>query len=66
MGFVPKQTRKKANACYMTIYITVEMRDKLEGIAAEYDTSLNNVVVSMMEQCLAEDAEESPDGGQNE
>ena len=65
MGFVPKQTRKKTNACYMTIYITVEMRDKLEEIAAEYETSLNNVVVSMMEKCLAENEEDSEGGGQN-
>ena len=65
MGFVPKQTRKKANACYMTIYITVEMRDKLEEIAAEYETSLNNVVVSMMEQCLADNEKGSTGGGPN-
>lgn len=65
MGFVPKQTRKKTNACYMTIYITVEMRDKLEDIAAEYETSLNNVVVSMMEQCLTDNEKGSASGGQN-
>ena len=65
MGFVPKQTRKKTNACYMTIYITVEMRDKLEDIAAEYETSLNNVVVSMMEQCLTDNEKGSASGVQN-
>ena len=57
MGFVPKRTGKKVDTCYMTLYITVDMREELSRIAAEYGTSLNNVVVSMIKQCMAQDEE---------
>lgn len=58
MGFVPKRSGKKVDTCYMTLYITVDMREELSRIAAEYSTSLNNVVVSMIKYCMAQDEEE--------
>lgn len=66
MGFVPKRTGKKVDTCYMTLYITVDMREKLSRIAAEYDTSLNNVVVSMIKHCMAQDEEKLTAGNEED
>ena len=52
MAFVPKKTRKKVEASYKTIYLRQSMIQKIEQIARDNDTSFNNVVVSMIEQCL--------------
>lgn len=57
MPFVPKKTRKKVEAGYKTIYLRQNLIDELEKIAAENDTSFNNVVVSMIERCLDEEGE---------
>lgn len=54
MPFVPKKTRKKVEAGYKTIYLRQSLIDELEKIAQENNTSFNNVVVSMIEQCLEE------------
>ena len=55
MAFVPKQTKKKVEACYKTIYLKQTLIDQIDKIAKENDTSFNNVVVSMIESCLQED-----------
>ena len=55
MVFVPKQTKKKVEAGYKTIYHKQTLIDQIDKIAKENDTSFNNVVVSMIESCLQED-----------
>lgn len=52
MPFNPKKTRKKVEAGYKTIYLHQNLIDAIEKIAKDNDTSFNNVVVSMIEQCL--------------
>lgn len=54
MSFVPKQTRKKVEAGYKTIYLRQSLIDQIERIAKDNETSFNNVVVSMIERCLEE------------
>lgn len=60
MPFVPKKTRKKVESRYKTIYLCQEIIEALEKIAQKNNTSFNNVVVSMIEQCLEEN-EDEPD-----
>ena len=57
MPFVPKKTANKKKAGYKTIYLSQELIDAINKIAADYHTSFNNVVVSMIESCLEEDSE---------
>lgn len=45
---------------YKTIYLRQEIIEALEKIAQKNNTSFNNVVVSMIEQCLEEN-EDEPD-----
>ena len=52
--FVPKKTQEKVKAGYKTIYLRQTLIDEIEKIAKENSTSFNNVVVSMIEQCLEE------------
>jgi len=54
MAFVPKPTRKKNGSVYKTIYLSKTLLDAVNEIANQYDTSFNNVVVSMIEKCLSE------------
>ena len=58
MPFVPRKTKKKVEAGYKTIYLRQSLIDEVEKIARENDTSFNNVVVSMIEQCLEESRDE--------
>lgn len=58
MPFVPKKTRKKVEAGYKTIYLRQSIINKVNKIAEENNTSFNNVVVSMIEQCLEESGDE--------
>lgn len=55
MPFKPKQTKKKVEAGYKTIYLRQSVIDAVEQIAKDNSTSFNNVVVSMIERCLEED-----------
>ena len=55
MPFIPKKTRHKLETAYKTIYLPKSLIDKLDKIASDNSTSFNNVVVSMIEQCLEED-----------
>ena len=52
MPFSPKKVKKKVEAGYKTLYLHQNLIDAIEKIAQENDTSFNNVVVSMIEQCL--------------
>lgn len=63
MPFQPKKTKNKVEAAYKSIYLKQTTIDELDKLAAKYETSFNNIVVTMIEQCLdeirAEEAEES-------
>ena len=52
MNFELKKTKKKDPAIYKSLYIKQNLSDKIEKIAAENQTSWNNVVISMIESCL--------------
>lgn len=58
MAFVPKKTKNKVEAGYKTIYLRQSLIDAINQIAQENSTSFNNVVVSMIEQCLEEESDE--------
>lgn len=49
MAFEPKSTKKKVQAGYKTLYITDELTEKLNNLAKKYDTSFNNIVISIIE-----------------
>lgn len=49
MDFKPKATRKKVETSYRTLYIKNELSDKISKLAADNDTSFNNVVISILE-----------------
>ena len=52
MAFKPKPTKAKVAAVYKSIYIKEELVKEVEKIAKENNTSFNNVVISMIEECL--------------
>lgn len=54
MSFQLKKTRQKVAARSKSIYITEALIEQVEQIAKENETSFNNVVISMIEHCLAE------------
>ena len=58
MGFQMKPTRKKVSSVYKSLYINEQLAERVEQMAKENETSFNNVVISMIEHCLAEGAEE--------
>jgi len=55
MSFQIKNTKQKEPAIYKTLYIKQALADEIEKIANENNTSWNNVVISMIENCLKED-----------
>ena len=57
MNFVPKNTKKKENSLYKTLYIKEDLAKKVEEIAKVNNTSFNNVIISMIEFCLLDDNE---------
>ena len=54
MPFELKPTRKKVPSVYKSLYINERLAEQLDRIAKENETSFNNVVISMIEHCLAE------------
>ena len=54
MKFKIKLTRDKEACTYKTLYIKKEVSEQIEKIATEYNTSFNNVVISMIEACLSD------------
>lgn len=58
MNFVPKNTKKKENSIYKSLYLKEELAKKVEEIAKDNNTSFNNVIVSMIEFCLLDDNEQ--------
>lgn len=55
MVFKPKPTKQKVKAGYKTLYIADSLTEKLNKIAAENNTSFNNVVISIIEQFLEQE-----------
>ena len=54
MKFKIKRTRDKEACTYKTLYIKKGVSEQIEKIATEYNTSFNNVVISMIEACLSD------------
>ena len=59
MNFVPKNTKKKENSLYKSLYIKEDLAKKVEEIAKVNNTSFNNVIISMIEFCLLDDKDEN-------
>ncbi len=59
MGFEIKATKKKIPSTYKSIYIKNDLVKKIELVAKKYDTSFNNVIISMLESCLEENFDET-------
>lgn len=49
MSFNPKPTKEKVKAGYKTLYISDELSGKLSNLAEKYNTSFNNIVISIIE-----------------
>ena len=49
MAFIPKRTKEKEPAGYKSLYIKEKLIKEIEKIAKENKTSLNNVMIAMME-----------------
>ena len=52
MTFKPKPTKKKVAATYKSSYIREDLVKQIEKIAKDNNTSFNNVIISMIEECL--------------
>ena len=48
----PKKTKEKEPAGYKSLYIKEKLIKEIEKIAKDNNTSFNNVIISMIEQCL--------------
>lgn len=59
MAFTPKPTKKKVQAGYKTLYITDELSEKINLLAKEYDTSFNNIVISIIEDFFKNEEEKN-------
>ncbi len=49
MAFNPKPTKQKVKAGYKTLYIADELVEKINILAETYNTSFNNIVISIIE-----------------
>ena len=49
MAFSPKPTKQKVKTGYKTIYITDALVEKINYEAKQYNTSFNNIVISIIE-----------------
>ena len=49
MAFTPKPTKKKIDAVNKSIYIKSDLLEKVNEFAKQYDTSFNNIVISILE-----------------
>ncbi|MCL1832393.1 MAG: hypothetical protein FWG45_05730 [Oscillospiraceae bacterium] len=55
MDWKLNKTQNKVPHCNKSIYIAEHLVEKIERIAGENNTSVNNVIVSMIESCLKEE-----------
>ncbi len=49
MSFQPKPTKKKIQAENKSLYIKTELVEKIDALAEKYNTSFNNIVISIIE-----------------
>ena len=61
MPFEPKKIRRKVESAYKSIYLRQTVIDEIDRLAAKHNTSFNNIVVTMIEQCL-EDIKKEEEG----
>lgn len=54
MKDIIKQTKKKNETVYKSLYIKEDLVKELEAIAKEHNTSFNNVVISLLEYSINE------------
>ena len=52
MAFIPKETKKKEVALHRSLYIKESLMKEIEKIANDNNTSVNNVIISMIESCI--------------
>lgn len=52
MAFIPKQTKKKDVSVHRSLYIKESLMEEVEKIAIDNNTSINNVIISMIEFCI--------------
>ena len=57
MAFEIKKTKNKVAAITKSLYITEALAERVQKIANDNNTSFNNIVISMIESCLADDEE---------
>lgn len=55
MNFKIKDTKQKEESVYKTLYLKKNIVDKIDNLAKDNNTSFNNIVVSMIENCLNDD-----------
>ena len=61
MPFEPKKTRNKVESAYKSIYLKQSVIAEIDQLAKKYNTSVNNIVVTMVEDRLKELREEEQD-----
>ncbi len=54
MEFKIRLQKEKEETVYKSLYMRQKQVEQINQIAKEYNTSFNNVVVSMIESCLEE------------
>ncbi len=59
MAFTPRETKQKIKAGYKTLYIRDDLTEKLNDLAKKYDTSFNNIVISIIEDFFQTNDEEN-------
>lgn len=57
-GISGEAGREKVASVYKSLYLNEQLAKRVEQIARENETSFSNVVISMIEHCLAEREEE--------
>jgi len=53
------ETKQKIKAGYKTLYIRDDLTEKLNDLAKKYDTSFNNIVISIIEDFFQTNDEEN-------
>lgn len=54
MPFKPEMAKAKKGSVYKTLYISEDLVEKVDRLAAENGVSFNKMVVTMIEYCLKE------------
>ncbi len=55
MAFTLKKTKEKELSVYKSLYIKEDLAKEVEKIAKDNETSFNNVIISMIEECLKDE-----------